>query len=109
MEQLLAAQPLIGSGTRPFRQVSVGPHRLTLEQRAGHTDGDLAYLYDDGSGIWALPLRRTSQTGNRTWRPVSDLVQVHAPAPAICIFKGEASGVVIKTVMEAHRECRELF
>lgn len=55
-EQLLAAQPLIGSGTRLFRQVSVGPHRLTLEQRVGRSDGDLVHLYDDGSGIWAQPL-----------------------------------------------------
>ncbi|GGP93046.1 AlbA family DNA-binding domain-containing protein [Streptomyces melanogenes] len=55
-EQILAAQPLIGSYARVFRQVSVGPHRLTLEQRADRSDGDLAHLYDDGSGIWAQPL-----------------------------------------------------
>ncbi|WP_329273300.1 ATP-binding protein [Streptomyces pseudovenezuelae] len=55
-DEILAAQPLIGAGTRLFRQVSVGPHRLTLEQRAGASDGDLAHLYDDGSGIWAVPL-----------------------------------------------------
>lgn len=56
-EQLLATQPLIGFEVRPFRQVSVGSHRLTLEQRADRADRDRAHLYDDGSGIWAQPLR----------------------------------------------------
>lgn len=55
------------------------------------------------------PCGGRARRGTGPGGPVSDLVQVHAPAPAICIFKGEASGVVIKTVMEAHRECRELF
>ncbi|MFC8239341.1 AlbA family DNA-binding domain-containing protein [Streptomyces chartreusis] len=56
-EQLLAAQPLIATDTRLFRHVSVGSHRLVLEQRSDRADSDLAHLYDDGSGIWAQPLQ----------------------------------------------------
>ncbi|QKW28263.1 ATP-binding protein [Streptomyces seoulensis] len=56
-DQLLASQPLIATEVRLFRHVSVGSHRLIVEQRSGQADSDLVHLYDDGSGIWAQPLQ----------------------------------------------------
>ncbi|WP_241519036.1 hypothetical protein [Streptomyces sp. CB03238] len=53
---LRGAQPLLGQDDRPFKAVSVQSGGLMLHHPRVRSRSDLAYLYTDGSGIWAQPL-----------------------------------------------------
>ncbi|MFJ8770261.1 AlbA family DNA-binding domain-containing protein [Streptomyces clavifer] len=91
--QLFAAQPLIASTKRLFQQVSVGPHRLTLQQRVGRSDGDQAHLYDDGSGIWVQPLPTRVDTDEDPTDRVRSLqgdVLVHRMMSAVTFLAAHA-------------------
>ncbi|MET7717241.1 ATP-binding protein [Streptomyces sp. NPDC005407] len=53
---LRQARPFLGQDEEPFKAVSVQAQRLMLHNPRVRSRSDLAYLYTDGSGIWALPL-----------------------------------------------------
>ncbi len=51
-----AARPLLGLSHQPFVQVSVGRRKLRLGRPSPAARRDLAYLHDDGAGVWARPI-----------------------------------------------------
>ncbi|MER6206001.1 hypothetical protein [Streptomyces sp. NPDC001642] len=59
----------------------------------------LVLVVEDGPGT-----ERTEQLAVL----ISDLVQAHAPMPAVVVIKGEATDAVVDAVVDAHRRCRGL-
>ncbi|MGW9211236.1 AlbA family DNA-binding domain-containing protein [Embleya sp. NPDC055664] len=89
---LLAARPLLGLSQQPFLQVSVGRCRLRLDWPPPASRKDLAYLHDDGAGIWAHPVNTRVYTmdDDTSVRVVDADVLVHRLMSALAFLGAHA-------------------
>ncbi|WTX01137.1 ATP-binding protein (plasmid) [Streptomycetaceae bacterium NBC_01309] len=98
-------QPLLGLAEQPFAEVRVGPRMLRLDWPTGHRR-DKAYLYDDGAGIWALPIParlHSADDDTQLWAVSVELV-VHRLISALAFLATHARdrcGAMGTAVVEA--------
>ncbi|MFB6828436.1 AlbA family DNA-binding domain-containing protein [Streptomyces hydrogenans] len=91
--ELLETRPLLGQDTQAFRAVHVQARRLMLHNPDLRTPSDLAYVFTDGSGIWAQPLPKSfdedEDPAERVLTTPADLV-VHRLMSALAFLGAHA-------------------